>query len=99
MPEGAVDEEGPIAATAVLFAFDSLSNNVRVSSDISLTGEISLPGQVVTVGGLKEKILAAHRAEIKTIIAPEAVHPDVEENALESHWGCLGFHLGELTNG
>jgi len=50
----------------------------------ALTGEISLSGQVLPVGGLKEKILAAHRAEIKTIIAPEANRGDIEENVPES---------------
>ena len=49
-----------------------------------MTGEISLVGQVLPVGGLKEKILAAHRAGIKTIIAPEANRPDIEENVPES---------------
>ncbi|KAH6889507.1 ATP-dependent protease La [Coprinopsis sp. MPI-PUGE-AT-0042] len=84
MPEGAVGKEGPSAGTALLVAFVSLFKNVRVDSDIALTGEISLSGQVLPVGGLKEKILAAHRAEIKTIIAPEAVRPDVEENVPDS---------------
>lgn len=50
----------------------------------AMTGEISLVGQVLPVGGLKEKILAAHRAGIKTIIAPEANRPDIEENVPES---------------
>ena len=49
-----------------------------------MTGEISLVGQVLPVGGLQEKILAAHRAGIKTIIAPEANRPDIEENVPES---------------
>ena len=51
---------------------------------VAMTGEISLVGQVLPVGGLKEKILAAHRAGIKTIIAPEANRPDIEENVPES---------------
>ena len=49
-----------------------------------MTGEVSLVGQVLPVGGLKENILAAHRAGIKTIIAPEANRPDIEENVPES---------------
>ncbi len=51
---------------------------------IAMTGEISLVGQVLPVGGLKEKILAAHRAGIKTIIAPAANRADIEENVPES---------------
>ena len=51
---------------------------------VAMTGEISLVGQVLPVGGLKEKILAAHRANIKTIIAPAANRPDIEENVPES---------------
>ena len=51
---------------------------------IAMTGEISLVGQVLPVGGLKEKILAAHRAGIKTILAPAANRADIEENVPES---------------
>ena len=51
---------------------------------VAMTGEISLVGQVLPVGGLKEKILAAHRAVIKTIIAPQANRTDIEENVPES---------------
>ncbi|TFK27853.1 ATP-dependent protease La [Coprinopsis marcescibilis] len=84
MPEGAVGKEGPSAGTAILVAFVSLFKGVRVDSDIALTGEISLSGQVLPVGGLKEKILAAHRAEIRTIVAPEANRADIEENVPQS---------------
>ena len=56
-----------------------------------MTGEISLVGQVLPVGGLKEKILAAHRAGIKTIIAPAANRPDIEENVPESVKGGIRF--------
>lgn len=51
---------------------------------LAMTGEISLVGQVLPVGGLKEKILAAHRAGITTILAPSANRPDIEENVPES---------------
>ncbi|THU95698.1 ATP-dependent protease La [Dendrothele bispora CBS 962.96] len=84
MPEGSVGKEGPSAGTAILTAFVSLFTGRRVNGDIAMTGEISLVGQVLPVGGLKEKILAAHRAQIKTIIAPAANKADIEENVPES---------------
>lgn len=84
MPEGSIGKEGPSAGTAILTALVSLFTKTRVNPDIAMTGEISLVGQVLPVGGLKEKILAAHRAGIKTIIAPEANRPDIEENVPES---------------
>ncbi|TFK61399.1 ATP-dependent protease La [Pluteus cervinus] len=84
MPEGSIGKEGPSAGTAILSAFVSLFKGVRINPDIAMTGEISLVGQVLPVGGLKEKILAAHRAGIKTIIAPAANRADIEENVPES---------------
>ncbi|EKM58559.1 uncharacterized protein PHACADRAFT_88806 [Phanerochaete carnosa HHB-10118-sp] len=84
MPEGSIGKEGPSAGTALLTAFVSLFTKTKVNPDIAMTGEISLVGQVLPVGGLKEKILAAHRANIKTIIAPAANRPDIEENVPES---------------
>ncbi|EIN09920.1 ATP-dependent protease La [Punctularia strigosozonata HHB-11173 SS5] len=84
MPEGSIGKEGPSAGTAILTAFVSLFTKTAVNSDIAMTGEISLVGQVLPVGGLKEKILAAHRAGIKTIVAPAANRADIEENVPES---------------
>ncbi|KZT23067.1 ATP-dependent protease La [Neolentinus lepideus HHB14362 ss-1] len=84
MPEGSIGKEGPSAGTALLTAFVSLLTKTKVDPDIAMTGEISLVGQVLPVGGLKEKILAAHRAGIKTIIAPEANRADIEENVPDS---------------
>ncbi|KAF7324091.1 Lon protease-like protein, mitochondrial [Mycena kentingensis (nom. inval.)] len=84
MPEGSIGKEGPSAGTAIVSAFVSLFTKTRISSDIAMTGEISLVGQVLPVGGLKEKILAAHRAGIATIIAPAANRADIEENVPQS---------------
>ncbi|KAH9928396.1 ATP-dependent protease La [Fomitopsis serialis] len=84
MPEGSIGKEGPSAGTAITTALVSLFTKTKVNPDIAMTGEISLVGQVLPVGGLKEKILAAHRAGVKTIIAPEANRPDIEENVPES---------------
>ncbi|QRV89692.1 LON-related ATP-dependent protease [Ceratobasidium sp. AG-Ba] len=84
MPEGSIGKEGPSAGTAITTAFVSLLTNTKVNPDIAMTGEISLVGQVLPVGGLKEKILAAHRAGITTILAPSANRADIEENVPES---------------
>lgn len=84
MPEGSIGKEGPSAGTAILSAFVSLFTKTKIDPDIAMTGEISLVGQVLPVGGLKEKILAAHRAGIKTILAPAANRADIEENVPES---------------
>ncbi|KAG9054648.1 ATP-dependent Lon protease pim1 [Serendipita sp. 407] len=80
MPEGSIGKEGPSAGTALLTAFVSLLTKAKVSPEIAMTGEITLVGQVLPVGGLKEKILAAHRAGIKKILAPAANQADIEEN-------------------
>ncbi|KAJ7475649.1 ATP-dependent protease La [Mycena latifolia] len=80
MPEGSIGKEGPSAGTAIVSAFVSLFTKTKISPDIAMTGEISLVGQVLPVGGLKEKILAAHRAGITTIVAPGANRADIEEN-------------------
>lgn len=84
MPEGSIGKDGPSAGTAITTALMSLFTNRNVSQDIAMTGEITLVGQVLPVGGLKEKILAAHRAGIKTIIAPGANKADIEANVPES---------------
>ncbi|KAG6819646.1 hypothetical protein H0H93_009951, partial [Arthromyces matolae] len=84
MPEGSIGKEGPSAGTAITTAFVSLFTKTPVNPDIAMTGEISLVGQVLPVGGLKEKILAAHRAGMKTIIAPAANRADIESNVPDS---------------
>ncbi|KAK4058298.1 ATP-dependent Lon protease pim1 [Microbotryomycetes sp. JL221] len=84
MPEGSIGKEGPSAGIAILTAFVSLFSKRGINSDLAMTGEMTLAGQVLPVGGLKEKILAAHRAGIKKIIAPLACKPDIEHNVPES---------------
>ncbi|KAL5486269.1 PIM1 [Sanghuangporus weigelae] len=98
MPEGSIGKEGPSAGTALLTAFVSLFTKTRVNPDIAMTGEISLVGQVLPVGGLKEKILAAHRAGMKTIIAPEANRMDIEESVPESVKTGIRFVYVEHVN-
>jgi len=98
MPEGSIGKEGPSAGTAILSAFVSLFTNTKIDPDIAMTGEISLVGQVLPVGGLKEKILAAHRAGIKTILAPAANRADIEENVPESVKTGIRFVYVESVN-
>ncbi|KAF9475959.1 ATP-dependent protease La [Pholiota conissans] len=98
MPEGSIGKEGPSAGTAILSAFVSLFTGAPINPDIAMTGEISLVGQVLPVGGLKEKILAAHRAGIKTILAPAANQADIEENVPASVKEGIRFVYVENVN-
>ncbi|MBW0472720.1 hypothetical protein O181_012435 [Austropuccinia psidii MF-1] len=84
MPEGSVGKEGPSAGIAILVAYLSLFSGIRIRSDLAMTGEMTLAGQILPVGGLKEKILAGHRAGIRKILAPLANQPDIEHNVPES---------------
>jgi ATP-dependent Lon protease len=79
VPAGAVPKDGPSAGVAMAVALASLVMGKRVSSDVAMTGEITLTGQVLPVGGLKEKALAAQRARIKRMIVPSRNEPDIGE--------------------
>ena len=71
VPEGAIKKDGPSAGVALTLAIISALTNKKISSDIALTGEITLRGHVLAIGGLKEKVIGALRAGIKTIIIPK----------------------------
>lgn len=79
VPEGAIPKDGPSAGITMAAALVSLLTGVPLRRDVAMTGEITLRGMVLPVGGLKEKILAARRAEIKTVIVPEANRKDLED--------------------
>lgn len=79
IPAGAVPKDGPSAGVTLLTAITSLLTNKTTSKDLAMTGEITLRGQVMPVGGIKEKVLAAHRAGIKTIIMPKFNEKDMED--------------------
>ena len=70
VPEGAIPKDGPSAGVALVTCIISLLTNTKVNNTIAMTGEITLRGEVLLVGGIKEKVLGAHRNNIKTIFLP-----------------------------
>jgi len=79
VPAGAVPKDGPSAGVTMATALVSLLTNRNVRSDVAMTGEITLRGQVLPVGGIKQKVMAASRVGIKTVILPERNEPDLED--------------------
>ena len=79
VPEGAVNKDGPSAGITITTALISLFTNKKVPKDISMTGEITLRGRILAIGGLKEKIIGAHRAGVKKIFLPQENEKDLDE--------------------
>ena len=79
VPDGATPKDGPSAGAAMATAFVSALTNIPVRADVAMTGEITLRGEITAIGGLKEKLLAAHRGGIKTVLIPEENVKDLQD--------------------
>ncbi len=96
VPAGAVPKDGPSAGVAMTTALVSLISNRPVRNDVAMTGEITLTGQVLPIGGLKEKSLAAQRAGIKQVIVPDRNEGDVEEISEQERRGLEFVYADDI---
>ncbi len=101
VPEGAIPKDGPSAGIAMATSIASALTSRKVRGDVAMTGEITLRGRVLPIGGLKEKLLAAHRAGIKKVIIPKDNEKDLSEvpsNVLKSFEIIFVQHVDEVLN-
>jgi ATP-dependent Lon protease len=99
VPAGAIPKDGPSAGVTMVTALVSLLTQQPVREEVGMTGEITLQGQVLPIGGLKQKVLAAHRQGLKTIILPRANDidlDDVPQDVREDMDFVLVDHLDEV---
>jgi ATP-dependent Lon protease len=79
VPAGAVPKDGPSAGVTMTTALASLLSGRPVRAEVAMTGEVSLTGRVLPIGGVKQKLLAAHRAGLSTVLIPERNEPDLDD--------------------
>ena len=92
MPAGAVPKDGPSAGVTMTTALTSLLTGRAVKGTVGMTGEVTLQGKVLPIGGVKQKVLAAHRAGLTEVIVPARNEPDLDE-VPESVREALTVHL------
>ena len=93
VPAGAIPKDGPSAGVAMTVALASLLTGRKVRERLAMTGEVTLTGRVLPVGGIKEKVLAAKRAGVQTILLPERNRKDLEEDIPEELRRGIAFHF------
>jgi len=99
VPEGAVPKEGPSAGIAITTALVSALTKIPVRKEVAMTGEVTLRGRVLEIGGVKEKVLAAHRAGVTTIILPKSNGKDIDDipkNVRRDLQFILAEHMDEV---
>ncbi|MFU8805433.1 MAG: S16 family serine protease, partial [Bradymonadaceae bacterium] len=99
VPAGAIPKDGPSAGITMYISLLSLLMDIRVRADVAMTGEITLRGNILPVGGIKEKVLAAHRSGIKRIILPARNKkdlPDISEDVQADLEFFFAEHVSEL---
>jgi ATP-dependent Lon protease len=95
VPAGAIPKDGPSAGVTMATALVSLLTHRPVQSGLAMTGEVSLSGRVLAVGGIKEKVLAAHRAGIRTVILPRRNEKNLLEDVPAAVRDVMTFHLAD----
>jgi len=93
VPAGAIPKDGPSAGVTLAVALASLLTGRRLRPDLAMTGEVSLTGRVLPVGGIKEKVLAAHRAGVRTVILPRRNDKNLVEDVPAEVREAMTFHL------
>jgi ATP-dependent Lon protease len=92
LPQGAIPKDGPSAGLAILVSLASMLTGIKVKPEVAMTGEVTLRGNVLRVGGVKDKCLAAHRAGVRHVVLPKLNAPDLEEVPQEIR-KALQIHL------
>jgi ATP-dependent Lon protease len=95
VPAGAIPKDGPSAGVTMTTALVSLLSGRPVRAGLAMTGEVSLSGRVLPVGGIKEKVLAAHRAGLRTVILPRRNEKNLREDVPAAVREVMTFHLAD----